>query len=111
WIPLDLRHADRGVVALERVVVVVRVLEGLAQRRGAVEADNAVARKRRKLLETRHAEEMELRVALADLGDCFKALENLAGLERHHASQRNVPIPDVLQNAHRMPVGARAPAL
>ena len=45
------------------------------------------------------------------VGDRFKALEDLASLERHHAAEGDVAIPDVLQDVHRVAVGPWTPSL
>src|SRR6185437_14622143 len=58
---------------------------------------------------TGHTQQVKACLDVAHFIDRLQALDDLEGLERHHPSERDSPVAEVLQACHRVAVGAGAP--
>ncbi len=110
-IPLALGHAQRGVGAVHSIEIVRVVLERLAQWRGTVEARHAKSLEIQHLGSSCDTQEMEFHVLSADVVDGSERGQNLGGLERHHPTDGDIAVADLLKFAYRVGIGCRAPAL
>ena len=97
-VAFDLRNTQRDPGTVERVVVVAVVLERLPERRGAVEARHAVGRELRDRLAARDAQRWSPRLARTRTSSiAFEHGEDLVGLLRDHAADRDALVSDLLE--------------
>ena len=106
-VAVDLRHADRDVRALARVVVLPVVHEGLPEGRRAVETGDA---------ESANSSIESIRVipsrcssvpGCEDRRDLRQAVEDVVGLQRHHAAERDALVAHLLECADAVGVARR----
>ena len=110
-VPLHLGDPDGGVGSVCRVVVVAVVHEGLAERRGAVEARDPVAGEGADVFAPTHPEQVEPDARHPDRRDGGQDFDDLGALEWNHPAESDGFVPETLQFPNAVGVGRGAPSL
>src|SRR3954463_11192522 len=98
-ISIYLRNLDGGKGPLDGVVIILLVHEGLAERRRAVEACDPEGFELGHRFEPGDPQQVKSCVGLSDSVDCKEAGQNVRGLQRDHAPECDVVVPNVLKLA------------